>query len=377
LRHKLLGESIMHPIHQRVLKICTDHKLPFFLVILIFVLIANTNGAGLLSPSLAQAATPQAAPPIGVENAAQVKQLQMFNVGRGATFISRVAFSPDGKWLAVSKTYGAGGGTPDTTVQLWDVVADFKKLTLRGHTDAINDVAFSPDGALLASGSADETIRLWDVKTGKQQSIIQTNRTFALAINPDGTLLASAGDGISLWDIKTGKEVASIDAANESAFVVNIAFSPDGKLLAAAHSDNMVRLWDATSTGLGAGKNVVVLEGHTDRTLGVVFSPDGKLLASVGTDQTIRLWSMETKKQIAVMTQPDWVISVAFSPDGSLLATGSSDTTIRLWDAKTTKQLAILEGHTHPVASLSFNPSGTLLAAGDFDNIVRLWGLRI
>ena len=203
---------------------------------------------------------------------------------------------------------------------------------LNAHSDFVEDVRFSPDGKLLASGSKDGTVRLWDPTTGTCRSTLE----------------------------------------GHSSYVTSVAFSPDGKLLASGAYDNTVRLWDpATGTGRST------LEGHSSDVTSVAFSADGKLLASGSDDNTVRLWDPATGTCRSTLEgHSDWVRSVAFSPDGKLLASGSDDRTVRLWDPATGTCRSSLEGHSFWVTSVAFLPGGKLLRSTDYRGGVLLWDVE-
>jgi predicted NACHT family NTPase len=231
---------------------------------------------------------------------------------------------------------GAGsGGERLTNVQCHHSLLFFTG-TLSGHTDYVNSVAFSPDGRLLASGSSDKTIKLWDVATG---SLVRT-------------------------------------LSGHTWSVFSVAFSPDGRLLASG-SYREIKLWEVAT-----GSEVRTLSGHVSDVTSVAFSPDGRLLASGSFDTTINLWDVATGS--LVRTLPDSrasVYSVAFSPDGRLLASGSLEETIKLWDVTTGSLVRTLTGHTDSVyfrgvQSRRAAPGFRLLRAAAYSNYFMLSSAR-
>jgi WD40 repeat protein len=305
-------------------------------------------------------------------------QTTLLKAGDGVT---AVAFSPDGKALAT--------GSRDNTVRLWDT-ASRKPLgePLRGHKDWVSSVAFSPDGKTLATGSGDKTVRLWDTVSrrplgeplrGHQDSVS------SVAFSPDSkTLATGSGDKtVRLWDTASRKPLGEPLRGHEGP-VSSVAFSPDGKTLATGSGnqplvmrrgnrvDNTVRLWDTAShEPLGDP-----LRGHEHWVSSVAFSPDGKTLATGSEDNTVRLWDTASRKPLGepLRGHEGNVWSVAFSPDGKTLASGSLDKTVRLWDTASRKPLGEpLRGHEENVWSVAFSPDGKTLASGSLDKTVRLW----
>ena len=271
-------------------------------------------------------------------------------------WVTSMAFSPDGATLA-SISHHSG-------IQLWDTASGEQKGGLGGYGDGVNSVAFSPpDGALLASGSGG-TVRLWDVSSGEEKAALWHGRITALAFSPpDGAMLASGGAGyIRLWDVSSGEQKAILWHDR----ITSMAFSPDGKTLASGggYGDNTLRLWDVSSGELKVGLRY---GGVTS----MAFSPDGATLASGGNDNTVRLWDVSYAAQKTVFRGHEYeVISMAFSPDGKTLASGSSE--IRLWDVSSGEEKAVFRGHEGVVTSVSFSPDGATLASGG-DITVRLW----
>ncbi|MBD2607267.1 hypothetical protein H6G81_22740, partial [Scytonema hofmannii FACHB-248] len=245
---------------------------------------------------------------------------------------------------------------------------------LRGHKSWVYGVSFSPDGKMLASGSADNTLKLWDTTTDKEIKTLAGHKDWVTDVNfsPDGKILASASRDktVKLWDTSTYKEIKTL--AGHKDWVTGVSFSPNGKMLASGSGDTTVKLWN-TSTD----KLIKTLTGHRGWVKGVSFSLDGKILASGSADKTVKLWGTSTYKEIKTLTgHTGTVISVSFSPNGKMLASASSDNAVKLWDTSTAKLIRTLTGHTGEVLGIRFSPDGKmLLASGSVDNTVRLWRL--
>ena len=262
-------------------------------------------------------------------------------------------------------------GSEDRTVRLW--TTDGKCRILSGHTDLIFAVDFAPDGRTIASASADQTIRLWDVATGQCTRILHghTGMVTGVAFSPDGRLLASScyDSQIRLWDTVTGQLLDTLPVH----LGMSIAFSPDSKKLAAGSFDQTVRIWD-----LETRQCCQTITGNHNWVWSVAFSPDNRTFATGSSFEGItRLWDIETGKCLHVLPgHQDLLWEVAFSPDGSMLASCSSDGIIQLWDVASGDRLATLEGHNTWVMCLAFNPAGNILIAGDAYAAVKFWDLQ-
>ena len=304
--------------------------------------------------------------------------------------IRSVAFRPDGKTLVSEGT--------DQSIYLWDVSGALHRSEeilppiaqpLRGHITTVRSVAFHPDGTILASGSGDGTIILWDVATGKivrqLPSTDETTSLHSLAFQPGprgNMLAASSGSEIFLWDLSTllkpslePRQLTDQPLRGHFDFIHSLSFSPDGTILASASEDKSVILWDV-GTGKPMGEP---LRGHEGAVISLAYSPDGQILASGSEDQSVILWNVETRQPIVppLKGHSFGVWSLAFSPDGKLLASGSLDESIVLWNVKTGKSIGVpLRGHTSDILSLAFSPDGKTLASGSDDNTIILWDVE-
>lgn len=359
-----------------------------------------------------------------------VKTGQVLKVLQGHTAeVWSVSFSLDGQLLA--------SGSDDRTIRIWDVQTGQCLHILEGHTDSILSLAFLPSSFKVAttaertnwliSGSLDQTIKLWDGKTGQclqtltgaQSQIFSVAWALYLAEEEaNWPVIISGGSDrlIRIWDVETGQCLKTIQGHTDSIWTVTasavcanrstgmqyrfasggndqtiriwdintghclktlqghtsqvfaLAFHPDGQTLASGHTDQTIRLWDVKAAHLTR-----TLSGHTSWIWSITFSPDGRTIASGSGDQTIRLWDAQTGEILKLVSANAWIWCVAFSPDGRTIASGHGDHTIALWDSTTGHLLKILEGHSNWVRSVAFSPNYDWLASGAGDHTVKLW----
>ena len=277
--------------------------------------------------------------------------------------VRSVVFTPNSQLLA--------SGSEDRTIKLWNLATGKQIRTLAGHSDYVRTVAISSDGQTLVSGSDDKIIKLWNLNAGQEIRTLFGHSGYvrSVAISQDSQTLASGGDDkiIRLWKLQTGEAICTL--AGHSSNIQTVAISPDSKIIASGSWDNTVKLWNLSSR-----QEVYTLSGHSNTVRAVVFISNAHLLASGSDDKTIKIWDCSIGKEVyTIIGHTKAVTSVAISPDGETLASGSDDNTIKLWNLKTGQEVCTLYGHSHYVVSVSFSPDGQILASGSCDNTIKIW----
>ena len=250
-------------------------------------------------------------------------------------------------------------------------IREFNRL--EGHTDSVKDVSFSPDGQIIASASADNTVKLWNVKDGTLLRSLagHSSNVYAVSFNPNGKTLASTGnDGtVRLWNID-GNSIKSFKGHDKNLSCIN--FSPDGKTLAVAAFDGRVGLFNVDD-----GNSVQIIDAHSEPIVSVSFSPDANMVASASLDGTLKLWNVSDATLIkTIKGHRNKLAGASFSPDGKMVATVSFDRTVKLWNIDDGTLVQTFEGHLAPVKSVSFSPNGKVIASASEDGTVKLWNLE-
>ncbi len=301
-------------------------------------------------------------------------------------WVRSIAFSPDGQKFA--------SGSEDQTIRIWDIKTGKFFSTLEGHSSCVRSVTFSDDGKLLASSSEDGTVKIWNVDAGECLRTLtgHVGKVWSVAFCPnsssslikrgEGGILASSGEDktIKIWEVQKGQCLKTLTGHKN--WVRSVAFSSDGRQIVSGGDDNTVKIWDFRT-----GKCRITLSGHDNWVRSVAFSSDGQRIISGGDDNTVRIWDASDGKCLNILYGHDnRVWSVAFSLDGKLIASGSDDQTVRTWDASDGKCLNMVGGYSNWILSVAFSPEssssalvkgvGGFLASGGEDKVIRIWDLH-
>ena len=292
--------------------------------------------------------------------------------------IHSIAWSPDGKEIA--------SGSDDNTTKIWDATTGRNIITING-TGFESSVAWSPDGSKLATGGVffDEinpgNIYIWDIATGVKLKNFDNNSVYSLAWSLDGKKIAAGVmNTIKIWDVTTGSNIMTIKCHSEA--ITSVSWSPDGSKLASGTPgiDGYVDIWNSNT-----GVNIKNVSFTTTSWTSVAWSPNGKNIAFASMNLIV-IWDYMTNENDTTLIwqngrwNPDtkWynasILSIAWSPDGNMLACGDDLGKIGIWDITTDINIKNLTGHTNIVHSLAWNPDGSKLASGSGDYTIKIWG---
>jgi WD40 repeat protein len=287
-----------------------------------------------------------------------------------SNWVTGVAFTANGTHLA--------SGSWDQTVKMWDVTTGLPVGTVSDDTQYVQALTSSRDGRYLAAENSRDTVTVWDIAANKAIHTFPTDRrviangnnwVYSIAFSPDNRLLASGMDDktVRIWDVQSGQAVRDLTAGHRS--VIYVAFSPDGRYIATGGTEKSIIIWDVAN-----GEPVRKLTGHKKMVYTAAFSPDGRYLASASADKTVKIWDLQAGREIHNLIGHDGLVTtVTFSPDGRWLASGSWDKTIRIWDVESGAPLQTLTGNTRSIYSIAFDPQGRWIASGSEDGTIRLW----
>ncbi|KAF2084117.1 WD40 repeat-like protein [Saccharata proteae CBS 121410] len=292
--------------------------------------------------------------------------------------ISAVRFSPDGRLIASCSA--------DATVKIWDAKTGKLQHTLEGHMAGISCIAWAADSRMLASGSDDKNIRLWDAITGKDLSVAfegHHNYVYSVAFSPKGNMLISGSydEAIFLWDVRSARVMRSLPAHSDP--VGGIDFVRDGTMVVSCSSDGLIRVWD---TATGQCLRTLVHEDNAPVT-SVRFSPNGRYVLAWTLDSSIRLWDYINGKGKCVKTYQGhqnckYSLSGAFGVFGTapyqypFIASGSEDGSVILWDVSSKNIMQRLVGHEGAVLGVDTHPTEPWIVSAGMDKTIRLWKME-
>lgn len=280
--------------------------------------------------------------------------------------VQAVAWSPDGELIATA--------SEDRTAKIWQRNGELV-TTLQGHKGTIWAVDWSFDGNLIATASDDNTVKIWNRKGQLITTLTGHTAPVYTVVFSRNNIIATGGQDqtVKLWNSE-GKLLKTLQGQNSEVWW--LTWTADGKKLATAGNDKLVRVWDLSNPK--ALKPMFTLAGHTKEVNAVSFSPDGKILASASADKSVKLWNVSWKTPILLHTlsgHTEQVYAISFAPNGKTIATGSFDNTAKIWKIDGTL-VKTLKGHKSEVYGVAWSPDSKMLITSSFDSSVKIWHLE-
>ena len=274
-----------------------------------------------------------------------------------------VALSGNGR-LAVS-------ASDDQTLKVWEVESGREMRTLQGHSGRVFGVALSGDGRLAVSASKDQTLKVWEVESGRELRTLRghSDRIRGVALSGDGRLAVSASDDqtLKVWEVESGRELRTLEGHLDS--VNGVALSGDGRLAVSAADDRTLKVWE-----LESGRELRTLEGHTSAVTGVTVSGDGRLVISASWDKMLKVWEVESGRELRTLEgHTSAVTGVAVSGDGRLVISASWDKMLKVSEVESGRELRTLQGHAAFVNGVALSGDGRLAVSAYGDTTLKVW----
>jgi WD40 repeat protein len=278
--------------------------------------------------------------------------------------VSAVAITPDGRH-AVS-------ASADRTLTVWDLASGREECTLTGHSRSVNAVAITPDGRHAVSASEDRLLKVWDLASGREERTLAGHSDWvtAVAITPDGLHAVSASHDktLKVWDLASGREERTL--AGHSDWVNAVAITPDGRRTVSVSHDLTLKVWDLTS-----GREERTLAGHSAPVSDVAITPDGRHAVSASGDRTLKSWDLASgREEHTFAGHASLVSAVAITPDGRQAVSASADQTLKVWDLASGHEERTLAGHYESVCAVAITPDG-LHAVSASGQTLKVWDL--
>jgi WD40 repeat protein/serine/threonine protein kinase len=288
--------------------------------------------------------------------------------------VNGVVYSPDGARLATSSS--------DGTARIWDRLTGQTVATLTGHTAQVFEITFHPGGEIVATGSEDGSVKLWEADTGQELTSLSLDTELledgvgeqglwvdGVAFSPDGRLLAAGNfqGTVKIWDVESLEEVSSFQLLE----FTSLSFSPDGNQIATAYGfdSGTVSIWEISS-----GLEIATME-HGLSVSQLSYSPDGSSLASAAIDGALAIWDPSNGELLMRKDIGGELNSATYSPNGDILAAAHPNGTVILLDPNSLEELLVLSGHTAAVSSVDFSPEGDYLVSASEDGTAREWDI--